>query len=325
MGYNLAFLANPTFGGWVTMTAHLSLKYNYPLFKISKANRTEKNKRDFGYGVKYQNISIDDLIEKGNILIVALDKHYYKYLDRFPDNTSIVMHDPNDFKSVPVQQFLKRVNVITIREAVKQNLLINHNIQSEFKYHPFYEYDRNTYKNNVSDKCISISRIDFDKKTHVIIRANPLIKDESNKIQIYGKENRLYVEFTLKDKMNLKEEFIKYWRGRFDKTLPISVGDKDILNNCKYVVDLSVIKGDGGGTQYTFLEAIHQDCILILHKEWVEKGDLFKDKHNCYVVGYTDNVEQELADIINNDNSETDDIILKNSKEIMINNINVSW
>ena len=125
--------------------------------------------------------------------------------------------------------------------------------------------------------------------------------------------------------MNLKEEFLKYWRGRFDKTLPISVDEKDILNNCKYVVDLSVIKGDGGGTQYTFLEAIHQDCILILHKEWVEKGNLFKDKYNCYVVGYTDNVEQELADIINNDNSETDDIILKNSKEIMINNINVSW
>ena len=32
MGYNLAYLATPTFGGWVTMTAHLSLKYNYPLF-----------------------------------------------------------------------------------------------------------------------------------------------------------------------------------------------------------------------------------------------------------------------------------------------------
>ena len=60
----------------------------------------------------------------------------------FPDDTSIVMHDPNDFKSEPVQDFLKRVNVITIREAVKQNLLINHNIQSEFKYHPFHLYDQ---------------------------------------------------------------------------------------------------------------------------------------------------------------------------------------
>ena len=62
---------------------------------------------------------------------------------------------------------------------------------------------------------------------------------------------------------------------------------------------MSIIKGDGGGTQYTFLEAIYNDCILILHKEWVEAGDLFKDKHNCYVVGYTDKPE-EIAKIINN-------------------------
>ena len=325
MGYNLAFLAKPTFGGWVTMTAHLSLKYNYPLFKISNSNRTEKIQRKFGYDVKYQNVSIDDLIGLGNILIVALDKHFYKYLDKFPNDTTIVMHDPNDFKSVPVQQFLNRVKVITIRKAVQRNLLENHNIQSEFKYHPFYEYDKKTYKNNVSDKCISINRIDFDKNTHDILRANPLIKDESNKIWIYGKENRLYVQFTLKGKMGLYDDFVKYWRGRFAKTLPISFLEKDILNNCKYVVDLSVIKGDGGGTQYTFLEAIHQDCILILHKEWVEKGNLFKDKYNCYVVGYTDCIEQELADIINNENTHLDKEILMNSKEIVINNINVVW
>ena len=43
------------------MTAHLSLKYNYPLFKISDSNRTEKIQRKFGYDVKYQNVSIDDL------------------------------------------------------------------------------------------------------------------------------------------------------------------------------------------------------------------------------------------------------------------------
>ena len=61
---------------------------------------------------------------------------------------------------------------------------------------------------------------------------------------------------------------------------------------------MSIIKEDGGGTQYTFLEAMYHDCNLILHKEWVEKGNIFVDKKNCYVVGYTDNVAQEIADII---------------------------
>ena len=47
--------------------------------------------------------------------------------------------------------------------------------------------------------------------------------------------------------------------------------EKSILKDAKYMIDMSIIKGDGGGTQYTFLEAIHHNCILILHNEWIEK------------------------------------------------------
>ena len=57
---NLIYMATPIFGGWITMTAHLALKYDYPLYKISKSGRNEKKKRDFGYDVKYQNLSIDE-------------------------------------------------------------------------------------------------------------------------------------------------------------------------------------------------------------------------------------------------------------------------
>ena len=52
--------------------------------------------------------------------------------------------------------------------------------------------------------------------------------------------------------------------------------DKDLLTNCRFVVDMSIIKGDGGGTQYTFLEAIYQDRALILHKEWYLKEMFLK-------------------------------------------------
>ena len=68
-------------------------------------------------------------------------------------------------------------------------------------------------------------------------------------------------------------------------------------------------------------EAIYNDCILILHKEWVEAGDLFKDKHNCYVVGYTDKPEEEIAKIINNPNKKMNKMILKNSKIILNSHI----
>ena len=46
---------------------------------------------------------------------------------------------------------------------------------------------------------------------------------------------------------------------------------------------MSIIKGDGGGTQYTFLEAIYHKCALILHHEWVSKGNTFIKDKNCYI------------------------------------------
>ena len=67
---------------------------------------------------------------------------------------------------------------------------------------------------------------------------------------------------------------------KFPKNLPLTDSNSNnLLNNCEYVIDMSIIKGDGGGTQYTFLEAIYQDSLLILHNEWINKGDLFIFKY----------------------------------------------
>ena len=96
METNVVYIAIPIYGGWVTCTAHICLKYKYKLFKIAK--RTEPNIRDFGYGVSYQNLRIDDLLEKKNIMISSLDKHYWKYLHLFPKNTRLIIHDPTELK-----------------------------------------------------------------------------------------------------------------------------------------------------------------------------------------------------------------------------------
>ena len=45
---------------------------------------------------------------------------------------------------------------------------------------------------------------------------------------------------------------------------------------------MSTIKHDGGGSQYTFLKAIYQDQVLILHREWGKiQGTLWKEGVNC--------------------------------------------
>ena len=293
---NLIYLAKPVYGGWVTFTAHLSLKYDYPIYKISKRN--EKFKRKFGYSVKYQNQdaeAIRDLQYKEKFFITCCDKNYYKYLYLFDDNTKIVIHDPTEVtgkKALPILEHLRRFDVITIRPGMTEYLKQIHGIESTYKPHPFYEYTINELPKVTN---VSISRIDFDKHTDIIIKANNLLRnddEDATTIDIYGAKNDLYCyhKLTKEQELNLQD----FYYGNFKKDF--SELDK-ILSEAKYCVDLSAIKNDGGGTQYTFLEAIYQGAILILNKKWITKDSIFIPNENCLVV--TD--ENDLYKLLQSD------------------------
>jgi hypothetical protein len=322
--YNLIYLAKPIYGGWVTFTAHLSHKYKYPLFKLSKKN--ESCTRNFGYNISYQNVTLEKILKMGNLIITALDKHYWDYLQYFPPSTKVIIHDPTELKTsknnpnpllTPEKKLLSEFKIITIRESVQRYISENYSIQSEFLVHPFYKYPLDKTKDSVDYRCISISRIDFDKHTDIILKANKLINKEKDKIRIFGAENRLYVFHKLQDL-----DFHTWWMGKFPKTLPLITEDnKSILNNCQFVIDMSLIKNDGGGTQYTFLEAIYEDCILILHNEWIQQGTLFKSGVNC--IGVSN--EHELANVINETTSYNYDNILQNSKQLLQKHCEVKW
>ena len=83
---------------------------------------------------------------------------------------------------------------------------------------------------------------------------------------------------------------------------------------------MSAIKGDGGGSQYTFLEAIYQGCALILNSKWVEGVNTpFKDGYNCFVVSN----ENELASLLSKNPDTTS--IVKNAKLLLKPHLDVNW
>ena len=217
---NLFYLAKPVYGGWVTFTAHLSKKNNYPIYKITK--RTEKNKREFGYECEYHNLSLADALQIDNPLITAIDKHYWQFIHLFPKDTEIVIHDPTECKITKngnplVQQIgdkpplLSNFKVITIRESVQEYLTKNFSVQSLFMKHPFYEYSREK-REGLGYNCVSIARIDFDKNTDILLKANQLITDKNNHIYLFGAENRIYVHHKVKQ-LGVED----YWKGKFQK------------------------------------------------------------------------------------------------------------
>lgn len=308
---NLIYMARPIYGGWVTFTAHMSIKNNYNVYKIG--NKTEKKTRKYGYGVEYQNLNIEDILNLKDKMITAIDKQYYQYLHLFPPKTKLVIHDPTELKTgkkrnpLIEDNLLNKFDIYVIRKSVKEYIKKEYNIDTTLINHPFYQYPISEAP-NINNYAVSISRIDFDKNTDIILKANKLLP-EDKKITIYGAENRLYVFHKLKEL-----DFERYWRGKYEKTLPMLYDGKQILKTPLFMIDLSVIANDGGGTQYTFLEAIYNECVLILHNDWIKKDKIFVDKYNCF--GVSNDIE--LKDILNREyNIGYLEKIRKNARKIL--------
>jgi glycosyltransferase involved in cell wall biosynthesis len=320
----LLYLAKPTYGGWVSFTSHLSLKNSIPLYKISK--RSENKCRNYGYNVNYKNInldSLDNMIETGDIpIITAVDKNFYSVLDHIPDNSYIIIHDPTEFnkssKKVVIDN-LKRLQVITIRKSV-HDLLLSMNIPSKLIIHPYVSMISRNIGENIRTGAISISRIDYDKNIDIIVKANSLVPNKENKVEIFGEPNERYIYQKLLTWDNFKKDDINsQYRGHFPKTFEKL---SEILINKRFVVDMSSISQDGGGTQYTFLEAIDAGCVLILNSKWTNNlNSIWQHNHNCLVVSNSD----ELAEILNATFNYDIDRIYKNSISILKDAESVNW
>lgn len=296
---NILYLAKPTYGGWVTFTAHLSIASNSPVYKVSK--KLEKGYRNFGYGVKYQNIPAEAISTLGtDTLVAAVDASGHEFLEKVKDGATLIIHDPTELKEGLVKH-LHRFNIVCIRRTVQKILKDTYKIDAGFMYHP-YCFEEKEFEVNRKGS-VAISRIDFDKHTDIILDANKTLKDP---IEIYGKANTMYVYHKLD-----REAFKKHYKGSFPKDVGFV---SNLLKDKKFMVDMSVIKNDGGGTQYTFLEAIENGAVLVLNKGWFQN-----DAHtlipglNCL----TASNGEELAEII----EKTDEVSLgkirDNAREIL--------
>lgn len=178
----------------------------------------------------------------------------------------MVIHDPTNIPSKVVAH-VRKWRIIAIRKAVQHYLESKFGLQPLFLFHPFYPYPVvkwNNDNNTRSSSAISISRIAFEKNIEIILKANKLLKDDQA-IRIYGTRRRRHCIL-----QGQKLDFYRHYYGQFEKSFHKL---SEILSKAEFVVDLSVLKHDGGGTQYTFLEAIHNGCAIIINRKWLEQVD----------------------------------------------------
>tara|TARA_R100000808_G_scaffold15950_1_gene36361 strand:- start:14982 stop:16034 length:1053 start_codon:yes stop_codon:yes gene_type:complete len=294
----LLYLSRSRYGGWVTFTTHLyhglvgkpptshdqfSVSEDHEVFRMT--TRTEKTQRDMGNYVPYRNVSEEDLLElEGPILITALDKHHrevaMKLLER---GASIVIHDPTELRNPEFREFISPSQVIVIRKS-----MLEHMPEATYIPHPYMalrSIDPLDFKEweNRPNNAISISRLDFDKNSHWLFEANRALPPEKQ-IIIRGAENRMYTKTKILPKY---PEYIQDSNREEEDRAIYKLDFRGAINLCRtarFMTDFSVIQGDGGGTQYTFLEAIDAGAICLIHQEWIRPNDSmidFGEDQNC--------------------------------------------
>jgi glycosyltransferase involved in cell wall biosynthesis len=306
----LFYLSDYRYGGGTTFTAHLlHMLRRKHILCLTKA--FEKDSGDFGYGIKYYKKSLNFLDNVKDMFIVNLYKNFY-LLDKLKDKKIIIIiHSPGELCKEN-ESYIKNWKVIVIRKAIQTFLKNNYDIKAKFLYHPFYTYKKNisTFEEDKKDS-VSISRIDYYKNIDIILKAN---KELDNPVKIYGLKNPEYIASQLSE-LN----FDNYYHGLFDKSFnQVS----KILSKAKFMVDLSELPNDGGGTQYTFLEAIYNNSAIILNRKWIDtvnrRHSDFKEDYNCYAVSN----EQELRELIKNSKHIDTTKVTENAKKLMFRHTN---
>jgi hypothetical protein len=289
---NIVYLAEPKFGGWVTLTEHLykCLKlsgHDVQLFKT--ANRFSQKPKHFSGDVFAFEVTKEALSElRGAIIVPALDKHHISDA-RFLEKQNVIYNvsDPTELGDERMYYY-QRARKLFGNGFKIVSLLKSKGFDAELLPHPYAPFDPTIKKNQ---HAVAFSRIDFDKYTNIICAANQILPFDL-RCNIYGSENRLYTYFKLNSQY---PNWRKHYHGEFPRTP--GAGSK-LASKSAYSVDMSAIKGDGGRTQYTFFEAWDGYSCLILNKEWTgNNDDELRSGFNCLSV----KDGNELAAVLRND------------------------
>lgn len=267
---HLAYLAAPRYGGWPTYTAHLAAGlaasgHTVQLWQISGSARHEKRTRPYGRGLTYRNTTVDvlaDLARLHTVIVTAADAGRTDAAAALlAAGATIVVHDPTELRGdLPAALNHTRHPVVTPRAANLRHLAAWPAVHVPHPYAPAPARSRNRTR---SMNAVSYARLDWDKHTELIVEANLLLPPHL-RVKMWGAENRLYSFHKLGP---IDPHWAAYYRGPFPRR-SVWAG-VSLASAARWAVDMSVIVGDGGGTQYTHLEALDGGAALALNKGWL--------------------------------------------------------
>jgi hypothetical protein len=294
--FHMATTAN--YGGFTTYTVHLiqalrAAGQQAEMFKVRKT--VEKKQRPYSHGITYQNVTPDAaafIASKHTPLIACC------YWPESPQGTevllaggsSIVLHDPTELSPELMAALLKyKPKVIAIRKN-NVDFFASKGIENiTYVPHPYVPIEREVWDSSVRPvHATTTCRVDFDKYTHEVITANKLLPPEK-RVRLRGQANRIYVFHKLS---KMHPDWEEHYGGPFPR---YNTAAFELLSEAKFSVDMSRIAGDGGGSQYSFLEAWNAGAHLVVHRGWLMPGGELIDGYNCTAVDSPEHLAEVLS------------------------------
>ena len=268
------------------------------LFRVK--HRGEEGARQFGFGVTTQAIAEKD--------VESLCRSYptictYTYWDGKRDfvklmlklGVPVVVHDPAEFHEGFIEELkVSKSPVVVIRKSSERAIRKLGIDRATFIRHPYvrapmHDNEKLLERGLIIPRvhAVSVARVDFRKHQDVIFQANDLLP-AAHRCDVYGEVNRMYAYHKLNPNCpNWKRDY----KGVADRdTTAVAY-----FRHAYFGVNLTTLKGDGGGTEYSMLECWDAGAILVVHKNWIlPEVDAIRPGETALVAG----TAKELADVL---------------------------
>lgn len=276
---------SPPFGGWFSYTVHTALALRAAGIECDviclRKRRDKTFDLGFGVDVEFLDPAADETVDRlktYDVLhgaFVAFEKDNPNSIDAViaAERPGVItIHDPTEVK--PKDKLLRLLvggkipglkKLVAIRPVMKTLLAGNTGGRYRVSYipHPYAFQSPVTEAEEKQNVAVATSRVDFDKNTHLLLQAKPAVCE----IEYWtGGVNRIYAYHKLRQ----HGWPVPGYKGKFGRD-PLDL--LNVYGRAKALIDMSSISGDGGGTQYTFLEAIDHECVMVLNSAWAKRND----------------------------------------------------
>ncbi len=244
------------YGGWPSYAKHLS----HALKAVNVQHDVlslESPTGAYDWVTKITKKELENLSKNYDLVhIITLSKDIKEILPILYklEPLAITMHDPTELFDTVKDLLFFHPKYLKIHDRMA-NMKI-----SEMKVTKYGIYIPQPYKREsggiiTGKRIISLSRIDHDKHTEIILQANCGIEVWSGYI------NRIYDYHTLRKIIPGGIKSYPLYKGEFKSP-------KEVCPGSCALIDLSTLSGVGGGTLYTTLEAMDYGLTLISRSDW---------------------------------------------------------